>query len=115
MRETVCHNMEKKRIILVVFSIIIVFLLLVINRSSRYNERNFIGKTSAEIINQYGPFDFVTLYPEEDGLYKNCKCGYTIQESSTGFWGTSRELLFFIVFDENGIAISCFESEPPAA
>ncbi len=108
--------MKKKSIILVVISIfIMVFLLFVANRSSKYNEKDFAGKTSAEIINQYGQFDFVTLYPKEDGLYKNCKCGYIIQESSTGFWGTSREMMFFIVFDESGIATSCFESEIPAA
>ena len=108
--------MKQKRITLAVISIfIMVFLLSVANRSSRYNEKNFVGKTSAEIINQYGPFDFVTLYPKEDGLYKNCRCGYIIQESSTGFWGTSREMMFFIVFDESGIAASCFESETPAA
>ena len=108
--------MKKKRITLAVISIfIIVFLLSAANRSSKYNEQDFVGKTSAEIINQYGPFDFVTLYPKEDGLYKNCSCGYIIQESSAGFWGTSREMMIFIVFDESGIATGCFESETPAA
>jgi len=108
--------MKKKRAILFIVPLFIIVLLFTLEKnSSKYNEKDFVGKTSAEIISQYGVFDFTTLHPKADGLYKNCKCGYTIQESSTGFWGTSRELLFFIVFDENGIAISCFESEPPAA
>ena len=81
---------------------------------SRYDEENFIGKTSTEIAAQYGPFDFTTIAVREDGLYKDCRCGYVIQEFFTGFWGTSREMMFFIVFDENGIAVSCFESETPA-
>ena len=83
--------------------------------SSGYREKDFIGKTSAEIVKQYGSFDFTTIAVREDGLYKNCKCGYIVQESSVKFGGTSREMMFFIVFDENGIAVSCFESETPAA
>ena len=83
--------------------------------SSKYNGEDFIRKTSTEIVAQYGAFDFTTIAVREDGLYKDCKCGYVIQESSAGLWGNSREMMFFIVFDENGIAVSCFESETPAA
>ena len=108
-------RIKKKRITLVVIStFIIVFLLFVGNRSSKYNEKDFVGKTSTGIINQYGQFDFVTVPPKGDSLYKSCTCGYIIQKSSSGFWGTSREMMFFIVFDESGIAINCFESEIPA-
>ena len=81
---------------------------------SKYDEENFIGKTSAEIAAQYGTFDFTTIAVREDCLYKDCRCGYVIQESSAGLLGNSREMMFFIVFDENGIAVSCFESEFPA-
>ena len=108
--------MKKKSVILFIIPLFIMVLLFSLEKdSSKYNEKAFIGRTSSEIISQYGPFDFATLHPKADGLYKNCKCGYTIQEWSQGFWGTTDELLFYIVFDENGIAVSCFEGEPPAA
>ena len=108
--------MKKKSAILFIIPLfIIVLLFTLVKNSSKYNEKNFIGKTSAEIISQYGPFDFVTLHPQKDGLYKNCKCGYTIQEWSQGFWGSTDELLFYIAFNENGVAVSCFEGVPPAA
>ena len=107
--------MKKKRAILFIIPLFIIVLLFTFEKnSSKFNEKDFVGKTSAEIISQYGSFDFATLHPKEDGLYKNCKCGYTIQEWSQGFWGTTDELLFYIVFDENGVAVSCFEGEPPA-
>lgn len=32
--------------------------------------------------------------PAEDGIYKNCSCGYTIKEPHVGFFGTSDEKLF---------------------
>ena len=101
--------------VLIIIMACIVLLFFLEKNSFKYNEKNFIGKTSAEIISQYGPFDFVTLHPQEDGLYKNCKCGYTIQEWSQGFWGSTDELLFYIAFNENGVAVSCFEGVPPAA
>lgn len=108
--------MKKKSAILFIIPLfIIVLLFTLVKNSSKYNEKDFIGKTSAEIIIQYGPFDFVTLHPQKDGLYKNCKCGYTIQEWSQGFWGSTDELLFYIAFNENGVAVSCFEGPPPAA
>ena len=108
--------MKKKSAILFIIPLfIIVLLFTLVKNSSKYNEKDFIGKTSAVIISQYGPFDFVTLHPQKDGLYKNCKCGYTIQEWSQGFWGSTDELLFYIAFNENGVAVSCFEGPPPAA
>jgi hypothetical protein len=48
-----------------------------------------------------------------DGLYRNCRCGYTIQKPQKGFLGTQPEKIFFICFDENGVAISCEEGFRP--
>ena len=80
--------------------------------TSKYDEADFIGKTSAEIVEEYGDFDCVTM-PRRNGLYRNCLCGYTIEEAKPGFFGMSEEVLFFIIFDENGIAISCEEGYRP--
>ena len=75
--------------------------------SLRYDANDFIGKTSADIIREYGVFDCTLLPASADGLYRNCECGYIETEARVGFLGLSAEVLFFIVFDENGIAIDC--------
>ena len=49
----------------------------------------------------------------EDGLYRGSRCGYTIKEPVTGWLGTSPEVLFFIIFDQDGIAVSCEEGTRP--
>lgn len=74
---------------------------------SLFNESDFIGKTSADITAEYGAFDCTSMPIGDDGLYRSARGGYTICESQTGFLGTSPELLFFIIFDENGIAVEC--------
>ncbi len=91
----------------------IVFAFLFAGCGVRYSAADFIGKTSSEIINEYGSFDCVLMPADEDGLYRNCKCGYTIKEPQKGFLGTSPEILFFIRFDENGIATYCEEGYRP--
>lgn len=79
----------------------------------KYSEEDFIGKTSSEIISEYGKFDCVGMPPCEDGIYRNCSCGYIIKERKVGFLGTSPEILYFISFDENGVAVSCKEGYRP--
>ena len=100
-----------KRFIALILSL--TFVLALVGCSSTYNAEDFIGKTSTEIINRYGPFDCTGMPVSEDGLYRNCKCGYTIKEPQTGFLGTTPEVLFFISFDENGIATKCSEGHRP--
>jgi hypothetical protein len=39
--------------------------------------------------------------------------GYTVKEPKVGFLGTSDEILFFITFDENGVAKKCEEGYRP--
>ncbi|MBQ3141447.1 MAG: hypothetical protein IJC25_05750 [Clostridia bacterium] len=79
----------------------------------RYTEEDFLGRTSAEIIAQYGEFDCISMPAGEDGLYRGSRCGYTIKEPVTGWLGTSPEVLFFIIFDQDGIAVSCEEGTRP--
>ena len=81
--------------------------------TARYNAEDFLGRTSAEIERQYGPFDCIGMPAGEDGLYRNCQCGYTIQEARKGFLGTEPEKLFFVAFDKNGVAVRCEESYRP--
>ena len=81
--------------------------------AAKYDAEDFIRKTSAEIVSEYGPFDCTTMYASDDGLYRNCRGGSAIKEPKTGFFGTSEEVLFFISFDENGIAAECAEGYRP--
>ena len=46
-------------------------------------------------------------------LQERSKYGYTIKDPQRGFLGTSPEVLLFISFDENGIAIDCEEGYRP--
>lgn len=101
----------KKCIEIILVSILL--MLSFVGCSTKYNAEDFIGKTSAEIISQYGAFDCVGMPVSEDGLYSNCQCGYTIQKPQKGFLGTSPEILFFIKFDGNGIATECTEGYRP--
>lgn len=90
-------------------------MLALVGCSEKYSEDDIIGKTSDEIVSTYGEFDNVIGIDvsEENGVYRNCKCGYTIEESKQGFLGSSDEVLFYIYFDENGIATDCEKSFRP--
>lgn len=85
----------------------------VASTTAHYNKKDIIGKRSDVILSEYGDFDFSTGRIDADGLYRNCKCGYTIKEKKTGFLGSSDEVLLFIIFDENGIAVQCEEGYRP--
>ena len=81
-----------------------------------YDEEWIIGKTSVEIQEQYGTFYRVELLPDSryvqadaDVFYKNADCYYLIEEERVGWLGTYPEEYFVIRFDENGIAIDCYE------
>lgn len=102
--------MKKLILFLLVSAVLIVVLA---GCGSKYNEKNFIGKTSAEIEAEYGKFDCVMMPPDDDGLYRSCRCGYTIKEPRVGFLGTDPEVLFFISFDKNGVAYECSEDYRP--
>ncbi len=81
--------------------------------SSKYDPEDFLGRTSEEIVREYGSFDCATNSAGEDGLYRNSRCGYTIKEKQKGFIDSTEEVLFFIHFDENGVADKCSEGCRP--
>jgi len=78
-----------------------------------YRDEDFLQKTSREIEEKYGAFDCVTMPASGDGLYRNCRCGYTAKEAKQGLLSRSEEVLFFITFDEEGIAVECEEGYRP--
>lgn len=78
-----------------------------------YRESDFLGKTSAQIVSEFGEFDCCGSHLDADGLYRNTTCGYTVKEPRVGFFGSDPEVLFFISFDENGIAVRCYEGYRP--
>lgn len=104
--------MKKSSFIATLLCIVILMNFVSCSDGHDYDENWIIGKSSTEVVEQYGAFD-CELMPA-DGVYRNCKCGYTIKEAQTGFLGTSQEELLFIYFDENGIAYQCEEGYRPA-
>ena len=74
---------------------------------SKYDEDEIIGLTSVEIVEKYGDFDRPQGFPDEDGLYRDCYCGYLISEKSVGFYGSTELEYFMIYFDEDGLAQRC--------
>ncbi len=95
------------------FAFLLFAMIFLVAGCTKYQPSDFVGKTSAQIEADYGPFDCVGMAPSADGLYRNTGCGYTIREARVGFLGTDSELLFFIQFDENGIATGCYEGYRP--
>jgi len=89
------------------------FIMALAGCSPMYDTRDFIGKTSAEIVSEYGVFDCTFMPAGEDGIYKSCKCGYTIKEARKSLLGTQEEVLIFIEFDDNGIAVNCEKGYRP--
>lgn len=74
---------------------------------SQYTEDEIIGLTFFEIVEKYGDFDRTQGFPDEDGLYRDCACGYIISEKRVGFLGTTPPEYFMIYFDEDGVANWC--------
>ena len=95
------------------FCVALAMVICFLSGCAKYEANDFIGKISVEIEAQYGKFDCCLMPPDADGLYRNCRCGYTIHEPRVGFWGTDPEILFFIHFDENGIAHDTSEGYRP--
>ena len=72
-----------------------------------YREKNFIGRSSKEIREKYGKFDYWTSLQEAPGLWRNCVCGYMIHDKHVGYLGTVPPKYFMIYFNEDGIAYKC--------
>ena len=64
----------------------------------KYSEKDFLGKTSTQIVEEYGEFDCVSAPADADGIYRSCRCGYTVQKARPGYLEQNPEILFFIYF-----------------
>lgn len=73
----------------------------------QYAEDEIVGLTSIEIVEKYGDFDRMQGSPGEDGLFRDCACGYLVSEKRVGFLGTTPPEYFMIYFDEDGFADWC--------
>ncbi len=105
--------MQTKRLLFLSALLLLIPLFVGCTGTEKYTAEPFFGKTSAEIVAEYGAFDCTVMPPNADGLYRSSSCGYTIKEPRVGFLGTSPEVLFFIRFDENGVAVECSEGYRP--
>ena len=113
------YKFKKMTSLFVILSIIFTTLLCFAG-CAKYDKSDFIGKTSLEIEDEYGSFDHIIgirnengLYRDEDGLYRNCSCGYIIEEERVGFLGTDPAVYYYIIFNENGVAVNCEEGYRP--
>lgn len=97
----------------VIAIVCLLILLLTACSNIQYEEDDFIGKTSTQIIEEFGAFDCVGKDAGFDGLYRNTQCGYTVEAPKTGFFGRTEEVLLFILFDENGVAVKCRKGYRP--
>ncbi len=93
--------------------LVLSLVLCAVSCGTRYDEEDFLGKSSVQIVGEHGEFDCVSRHPDADGLYKNAACGYILRAARKGLLGTEPDTLFFMSFDENGIAVSCYEGYRP--
>ena len=69
----------------------------------------FYRKTAAQIQEQYGAFDLPgASFVSTDSSYQGYGYGYLTKESQVGFLGTTPAEYYFIIFDENSIAVDCY-------
>ena len=109
--------MKKRKILLALLCLCFLLPLCLSGCSGHsYDTDWIIGKTSAEIQERYGTFYQVIVLPygdlievNEDTICKNAKGYYLTKEERVGYLGTYPEEYFVIRFDENGIAIDCYE------
>lgn len=95
----------------ILLAVLLVFLLCLSSCSKKpYSEEDFIGLSSIEIVEKYGEFDIGPGWhhnPGDDGLYRDCSCGYLVTPERVGFLGTEPAEYFMIYFNEDGIADFC--------
>ena len=91
------------------FFCVVLILTVCLSGCTKYNESDFIGKTAGQIEAEYGVFDLDgTPFVSTDSSYHGFGYGYAVKEASVGFLGTTPAEYFFVVFDQNGIAVACY-------
>ena len=78
---------------------------------AKYNADWIIGKTSSEIEDRYGTFDYIMSKSEKnsEGNYCTTTCAYLVKEERVGFLGTDPAEYYAIYFDEEGKAKRIYE------
>lgn len=73
--------------------------------AQKYDKEWILGKTSSEIEERYGPFDYCgnTEY-RSDGNYYNGGCAYRTKEERVGYFGTDPAEYYRVYFDSEGKA-----------
>ena len=86
-----------KRILL---TLLLISALILAGCGSKYDESDFLGKSSKEIVAEFGDFDCISSSADSDGVYRNAVCGYTVREKRMGLLDSIPEVLIFSHFDE---------------
>ncbi len=97
--------MKKKYVLFAV--IVLIVICFSSCKKNQYDEDEIVGLTSIEIVEKYGDFDRTQGSPDEDGVYRDCACGYLTSEKRVSFFGTTPPEYFMIYFDEDGFAHWC--------
>jgi len=69
----------------------------------KYNDRFIIGSSIEEITSEYGDFDKVFYTDSDNETIRSA--GYLVEDEKIGFFGTSPEKYYMILFDATGNAI----------
>ena len=78
-----------------------------------YKESLILGKTSAEVEEIYGEFDQKDGIIGEDGLVRCGNGGYIVRERYHSGIIFVNQILFYVTFDANGIAVETGECLGP--
>ena len=88
------------------FCLIVFILLSLVGCESdwMYDKDWITGKNSKQIQARYGAFDILPDKAPEEGLYKDCYCGYFLQINKRNWDERLPDEYLYIVFDANGTA-----------
>ncbi len=102
---------HKKKYTFVLSLLLLLTTLMSLSSCSGYDEDRIIGKTSSEVEEMYGAFDYIMNGEAAvDGNYYSCRCCYLVKDEKVGFFGTDPAEYVSISFDEEGKA---YEVEYP--
>lgn len=103
------NNKAKKiRNILMIITVAIVCLILAGVINYHYHVNWILGKTSIQVEERYGAFDYHSNHAGADGLYRRAGCAYFVTPKYVGFFGTYQPYMFTITFNADGIAVRCY-------
>ncbi len=90
----------------IIASLIMLIMISLSSCFQKYDEQWILGKSSSEIEEKYGSFDYFYGNPDcrLDGNYYNGGCAYIVKEENVGFLGTSPSEYYMIYFSSDGKA-----------